>query len=57
MHGVLGPECETLIVEEKNRTDIEWFVTKEIDGWRSPSPRHRKRRASALLRGRPPRAR
>ena len=28
---VLKPECETLIVEEKNRTDIEWFVTREMD--------------------------
>ena len=31
IHRVLGPKCETLIVEEKNRTDIERFVTRKID--------------------------
>ena len=28
---VLKPKCESLIVEEKNRTDIERFVTKGIE--------------------------
>ena len=36
----LEGNCETLIIEEKNRSDIEQFVTKEIDDiWRKISMR------------------